>query len=70
MQSDAQKKATAKYQASNRRRFVVNVNRKTEGDLLDWLEMRENVSGYIKSLVRIDMHIFHKKLEKEMRNYE
>lgn len=55
MVSDAQKKATAKYQAVNRRRFQVVVNRKTEGDLLEWLEGVKNVSGYLKNLVREDM---------------
>ena len=55
MSSEAQKKATAKYQAANRRRFVVNVNRKTEADLLAWLESKNNVSGYLKSLASAEM---------------
>ena len=56
MVSEAQKRATSKYQAANRRRFQVVVNRKNEADILKWLEETPNVSGYIKYLIRQDMH--------------
>ena len=41
MISDAQKKATAKYQQNNIVRVVVKLNRKTDADLLDYLKGRK-----------------------------
>lgn len=53
--SEAQKKATAKYKAKYQRRIVVDVNRKTEPELLEWLENQPAIQTYIKQLIRKDM---------------
>ena len=47
--------ATARYRDKYIRRWVVCVNRRTESDVLEYLEGIRNVSGYIKELVRDDM---------------
>ena len=54
MPSEAQKRATAKY---NREKMVQKVVRfsPNERDLLAYLESKENMAGYIKSLIRADM---------------
>lgn len=54
MPSEAQKRATAKY---NREKMVQKVVRfsPNERDLLPFLESKENMAGYIKSLIRADM---------------
>lgn len=43
------------YQKANIRQYVLKVNRKTEQDLHDWLEEKENIQGYLKELIRKDM---------------
>lgn len=53
--SEAQKKATAKYKAKYQRRIVVDVNRKTEPEMLEWLENQPAIQTYIKQLIRKDM---------------
>lgn len=55
MTSEAQKAATAKYQAANMKKYTFKFNAKTEGDLIAHLESIENIQGYIKSLIRADM---------------
>ena len=44
-----------RYQKANIRRWVVQVNRKTQPDILQHLESIENVQGYILNLIRSDM---------------
>lgn len=41
MTSQAQKKASAKYEAANIIRYVVKLNRKTDADLIDYLQGRK-----------------------------
>lgn len=55
MITEAQAKASAKYVKANQRQIMVKVNRKTEPELLDWLEQHDNLQGYIKDLIRADM---------------
>lgn len=38
MISDAQKRAFAKYEANNIKRYVVKLNRKTDADLIAYLD--------------------------------
>lgn len=47
--------ALDRYLKKTRRRYVVNLNKNTDSDLLEHLEKIKNVQGYIKSLVREDM---------------
>ena len=49
--------AVNKYIKENQRLFRVKVNRRTEPELLDWLQRKENVQGYVKQLIIQDMHL-------------
>ena len=44
-----------KYIKNSIRRFVLNVNRNTEADLMEHLEGQKNVQKYIRDLIRADM---------------
>ena len=49
--------AVNKYIKENQRLFRVKVNRRTEPELLGWLQGRENVQGYVKQLIIQDMQL-------------
>ena len=53
--SEAQRRATAKYQKANRVNLSLNFVRSTEGDLIEALEKEPNKAGYIKRLIREDI---------------
>lgn len=53
--SDAQKRAVAKYDAENTKSFLLKLNKKTDADIIAFLEKQPNKQGYIKSLIRNDM---------------
>lgn len=55
MCESAETKANAKYDKKNTRSFCIKVNRVTETALLDKLESCDNVSQYIKSLIKQDI---------------
>ena len=44
-----------RYAAKAIRRFVININRNTDADILEHLEQMDNVQGYIKALIHSDM---------------
>lgn len=44
-----------RYAAKTIRRFVLNLNRNTDPDILEHLEKIDNVQGYLKSLIRADI---------------
>jgi hypothetical protein len=50
-------KASAKYNESNVKQIKMNINRKTDADIIEHLSRCENVQGYIKSLIRKDMEV-------------
>lgn len=52
--SEAQIRAVMKYKAANVRRYEINLNTKTDADIIAWLEGR-NVAGTIKGLIRKEM---------------
>lgn len=52
--SDAQIRASMKYKAANVKRIEINLNQKTDADVIAWLEGR-NVAGTIKELIRKEM---------------
>ncbi|MDD6651312.1 MAG: hypothetical protein PUE49_03835 [Eggerthellales bacterium] len=54
MVSEAQKRASAKYEAQNVRRVTVKFY-PSEEDLWEYLELQSNRMGYIKSLIRRDL---------------
>lgn len=47
--------AQERYIAKTRRRYVLNLNKNTDNDLLEHLGKVENVQGYIKALIRTDI---------------
>ncbi len=53
--TEAQRKASKKYNEKNTKLYPVKVNLKTEKDIYDKLESVDNVNGYIKQLIRKDI---------------
>lgn len=51
----AQVKASKKYNAVNVRQFKLNLNRKTDRDIIEALEKKPSMQGYIKELIRKDL---------------
>ena len=56
MSTDAQKRATAKYDAANTIRYHLKLNKQTDADIIAHLDMIDNKQGYIKDLIRKDMN--------------
>jgi hypothetical protein len=55
MRTEAQKRAQARYEKSGAfKRVEIKLNKKRDEDIIKILEHEENVSGYIKSLIRKD----------------
>lgn len=48
-------RATTKSEKENIRRYVVKASFSTDADIIDWLESKENMMGYIKQLIRDDI---------------
>lgn len=53
--TEAQRRARNKYNKKMIRNLTVSLNRKTDYDIIVFLENKENIGGYIKKLVRRDM---------------
>lgn len=53
--SNAQSKATTKYQKEHTKAFVFRCNIEGDADLIEHLAKVDNVAGYLKDLVRKDM---------------
>ena len=47
--------ATAQYDRENTRRINLKLNKKTDDDIIKWLEAQKNIQGYLKRLIREDM---------------
>ena len=43
------------YEKENLRQIRLKINRKTEPELLEWIEKQGNIQGYIKHLILEDM---------------
>lgn len=50
--TDAQLKASRKYDQQNTRLIQLKLNKKTDSDILDFLDGLDNRQGYIKELIR------------------
>lgn len=48
-------KASIKYNAANVKQIKLNLNRKTDADIIKYLEQTTNVQGLIKDLIRKEM---------------
>ena len=55
MASDAQKRASAKYDSKNTKQIRLKLNLRSDHDILERLEEVGNVQGYIKQLIRNDI---------------
>ena len=55
MVSESQKRSTEKYQKNNTKLISVRVNKKLEPEILNWLESKPSMGGYMLELVRADI---------------
>lgn len=55
MKTEAEKRASAKYDAKNTVQLKVKLNRKTDMDIIEKVSNVPNKQGYIKKLIRDDM---------------
>jgi hypothetical protein len=53
--SEAKLKASAKYDKQNTRIIQMKLNKKTDADILDYLDAQDNRQGFIKELIRKHM---------------
>ena len=49
-------KASVKYNKTNVKQIKINLNKKTDADIIDHLDKADNVQGLIKDLIRKDMN--------------
>ena len=52
MSTEAQKRASAKYDADNTVRITLKLNKKTDADIIQKLESEPNKNAYIKAKLR------------------
>lgn len=55
MSSEAQIRASIKYNAKMIKQIKLALNKATDADVIEWLEQQDNMQGYIKKLIREDM---------------
>ena len=55
MATEAQKRASLKYDAANTTQVHLKLNNKTDADILAYLAQLDNVQGFIKSAIRCQM---------------
>lgn len=55
MISEARRRAQMKYNKEHTKQVTLRLNKRTEADIIDWLELIPNKQGYIKGLIRADM---------------
>lgn len=53
--SKAQLRAQAKYDKDNTVQVKLKLNKKTDADIISWLDDMSNKQGYIKELIRADI---------------
>ena len=52
MSTEAQKRASAKYDREKTKTYALKLNLKTDADIVEWLAKQPNVQGYLKQLIR------------------
>lgn len=57
MATEAQRRATAKYDAAHTKQVHLKLNISTDADIIEHLSKQESVQGYIKRLIREDAKI-------------
>lgn len=53
--TEAERRATKKYDKAHTRQFTLKFNLKTDKDILEKLDSVENKQGYVKALIRADI---------------
>lgn len=53
--TEAQLRASKKYDAKNTRTFTLKLNTNTDADIINMLEASGNIQGYIKRLLNEDL---------------
>lgn len=56
MATDAQKRASKRYNATNTKSFNLTLNKKNDADIIKFLDTLSNKSAYLKNLIRSDMY--------------
>ena len=52
LMTEAQRNASRNYDARNRKKFTLNLNYNTDGDIIRFLDGCENVQGTVKDIIR------------------
>lgn len=52
MITEAQKRATIRYDQKNIKRVVLKLNKKTDTDIIEYLKDLENVNKFLKEIIR------------------
>lgn len=55
METEAQKRARLKYEATHKKGLYLKLNAVTDADIIEKLEQVESKQGYIKQLIRQDI---------------
>ena len=55
MASEAQKRATKKYDAKNTKQYHLKLNLTSDAKIIARLEQQESMQGYIKALIDLDI---------------
>lgn len=53
--NDARRRAQTKYNKEHTKQITLRLNKRTESDIIEWLNKAENKQGYIKALIRADI---------------
>ena len=53
--NEARLRASDKYRRANMYHLSFNINKKTEPELYEWMQAKENKMGYLKELIYADM---------------
>ena len=53
--TDAQMRATMKYEKANIKRVVLKLNKNTDQDIIAFLDAQKSVNGEIKRMIREEM---------------
>lgn len=64
MATEAQKRASAKYDKGHTKGIYLKLNTKTDADIIEFLSGVDNVQRYIKNLIRNDENFKYKELSK------
>ena len=56
MATEARRRAVKKYDKAHTKQLHLKLNLESDADILNHLEQKQNVQGYIKQLIREDMN--------------